>query len=581
MPDFVPIDDYVTDEWYPGFTPAGAHSPWATEPLSTFRPGDEERFWLLDFHYPRGMVPLGYIFPEDGILWGTQVAAQALPLPPSKGLAVRMAGPHIYSGQVDVRSDWELQARGARIARNLPRFLQCFPETWAERVVELEAGLAHFERNDHKLDSPEHIGAYFADAQVFFRRAWEIHFEMMYPLLATYVGFYGLCKQLKLDPGEISKFLQGYDTKIMEVDRQLWELTSAARRAGLTELFEATPAEDLLAALRAAAEGHAAGHDRTWLASFDDFLGAHGHRTEGIADVVLPAWREDPTSVLGTIKTFLQKADVHDFTAAHRATVEERDAAIESARGRLSRAEQAQFDEALGACQAANFAWWNEEHNYYIDLRAHLPLRRAALALAEVGGAPDPTDGLFLFRPEFEAVTRGDRTWSSFTGLISERRSYYEGWVARRPEMPKVLGTVPDDMDDPVLREIFGMGHEFFETVRGGAAGDRLTGVAASSGVATGRARVLHGASELHRIEPGEVLVCEATSPNWTPAFAKIAACVCDSGGTLTHASIVAREYRVPAVVGTAMATSVIRTGDLVEVDGTAGVVRVLERVGR
>ncbi len=574
MPDFVPIDDYVTDEWYPGFSPDGAHSPWATEPLSTFRPGDEERFWLLDFHYPRGMVPLGYIFPEDGILWGTQVAAQSLPLPPSKGLSVRMAGPHIYSGQVDVRSDWELQARGERIARNLPRFLQSFPATWAERVVELEAGLAHFERNDHELDSPERIGRYFADAQVFFRRAWEIHFEMMYPLLATYVGFYGLCQQLKLDPGEISKFLQGYDSKIMEVDRQLWELTGAARRAGLGELFDATPVEDLLTAIRSADHEHG----QSWLERFDGFLDTHGHRTEGIADVVLPSWREDPTSPLGTIKTFLQNPDQHDFAAAHAASVAERDAAIDAARSRLSRAEQGQFDEALAACESANFAWWNEEHNYYIDLRAHLPLRRAALALAEAGGSSDLTDGLFLFRPEFEAVTRGARTWSSFANLIEERRSFYDGWVARRSEMPKVLGTVPDDMEDPVLREIFGMGHDFFETVRGGSTGDRLTGVAASGGVVTGRARVLHGADELHRIEPGEILVCEATSPNWTPAFAKIAACVCDSGGTLTHASIVAREYRVPAVVGTAMATSVIATGDLIEVDGTAGVVRVLEQ---
>jgi pyruvate,water dikinase len=100
--------------------------------------------------------------------------------------------------------------------------------------------------------------------------------------------------------------------------------------------------------------------------------------------------------------------------------------------------------------------------------------------------------------------------------------------------------------------------------------------MAASTGVARGRARVLHNASDLHRLQPGEVLVCEATSPNWTPAFTKIAACVCDGGGTLTHASIVSREYRVPCVVGVGRATAAIRTGDDVEVDGTEGVVRVI-----
>ena len=577
MPDFIPIDEFVSDEWYPGFSRSEAHAPWIAERLSTFQPGDEQRFWLLDFHYPRGMVPLGYIFPEDGICWGTQLAAELLPLPPSRGLAVRMAGPHIYSGQADVSSPWQLQSRAERISRNLPGFLEQFPKIWADRVVELERGLAHFEDDEHALGSPAEIGAYFADAQAFFKRAWEIHFEMMYPLLAAYVGFYGLCQQFGLDPSEISRFLQGEDSKIMEVDRQLWELTSAARRAGLSELFDSTPAEQLLDAITASPEEHSDG----WLHSFDDFLATHGNRTEGIADVVLPSWREDSTSPLGTIKTFLQKPDDHDFATAREQSVAERNEAIERARSKLSGAERAQFDEALAGCTAANFAWWNEEHNYYIDLRAHLPLRRAALALAAVGGSSDPTDGLFLFRPEFTAVARGERTWSSFAGVISERRDFYDRWVARRADLPKVLGTIPDDIDDPVLRGIFGMGHDFFATIRGGTTGEVLSGVAASGGVVRGRARVLHGADELHRIEPGEILVCEATSPNWTPAFAKIAGCVCDSGGTLTHAAIVAREYRVPAVVGTAVATNVIATGDLIEVDGTTGTVRVVQRAAR
>jgi pyruvate,water dikinase len=102
-----------------------------------------------------------------------------------------------------------------------------------------------------------------------------------------------------------------------------------------------------------------------------------------------------------------------------------------------------------------------------------------------------------------------------------------------------------------------------------------LTGVGASSGLARGVARVLHSAGELHRIQAGEILVCEATSPNWTPAFGKIAACVCDGGGTLTHASIISREYRIPCVVGVGLATTVIADGDIVEVDGSKGIVRV------
>ena len=75
-------------------------------------------------------------------------------------------------------------------------------------------------------------------------------------------------------------------------------------------------------------------------------------------------------------------------------------------------------------------------------------------------------------------------------------------------------------------------------------------------------------ADELARINPGEILVCESTSPNWTPAFAKIAACVCDGGGMLSHAAIVGREYRVPTVTAVGLATVAIADGDEIEVDG-------------
>jgi phosphoenolpyruvate synthase/pyruvate phosphate dikinase len=85
-------------------------------------------------------------------------------------------------------------------------------------------------------------------------------------------------------------------------------------------------------------------------------------------------------------------------------------------------------------------------------------------------------------------------------------------------------------------------------------------------------------AEDLPALEEDEILVCEATSPNWTPAFALIAGCVCDGGGSLTHAAIVSREYGIPCVVGCSVATSRIGTGDLVEVDGATGTVTILGR---
>jgi pyruvate,water dikinase len=572
MSTVVSIDEFITDEWYPGFKPEYGHSAFACEPIDTFRPEDQDRFWFLDFHWPRGLTPLGLIFLEDGYCWGTQHSAQGLPLPPGKGITQRIGGTHVYASEVPVTSEWEVGFRAARIGENLPPFLQNFDAIWNKRVWELELGLNHFETFDFDGKSIGEIGQNLIDARTFQRRAWEIHFEMMYPLLANYLGFYGICSEYSIDPGEISKFLQGYDTKILECDRELWRLTAEAKEMNLVDVFASTEAEQLHTALKA--NGSA---DR-WLSKFDNFLQTYGWRTEGISDIALAPWIEDPTSPLGTIKTFLQKPELHDFEKARSAALDEREAAIDAARTKLTKEEQAQFDGALGACQAANFAWWNDEHNYYIDLRATIPMRRASLALSRASDAEHEDDALFLFWPEVEQIVHGGKKLTDFQSIIRDRRQYYEHWQAKRPEMPKVLGSIPEQVTDPILIEIFGMHHHFFNAMK--AAGQdvqTLTGVAASAGTVRGKARVLHDAGELHRIQPGEILVCEATSPNWTPAFAKIAACVCDGGGTLTHASIISREYRIPCVVGCGLATSVISDGDEIEVDGTKGTVTVFK----
>ena len=92
----------------------------------------------------------------------------------------------------------------------------------------------------------------------------------------------------------------------------------------------------------------------------------------------------------------------------------------------------------------------------------------------------------------------------------------------------------------------------------------------------TGVARVVRSLQDAERLAPGEVLVAETTAPPWTPLFAVAAAVVTDTGGVLSHCAVVAREYGIPAVVGAGTATNVIADGDVVEVDGDAGTVRIV-----
>jgi len=140
---------------------------------------------------------------------------------------------------------------------------------------------------------------------------------------------------------------------------------------------------------------------------------------------------------------------------------------------------------------------------------------------------------------------------------------------------PPALGPVPEALNDPAVRMLWGITSERIEQWLNPSA-EEMRGVAASPGVVEGVARVLHDVNEIGELREGEILVCPVTAPSWAPVFAKIKAAVSDIGGAMSHAAIVAREYGMPAVVGTGDATKRIRTGDKVRVDGDRGTVRVL-----
>jgi pyruvate,water dikinase len=141
---------------------------------------------------------------------------------------------------------------------------------------------------------------------------------------------------------------------------------------------------------------------------------------------------------------------------------------------------------------------------------------------------------------------------------------------------PPVLGSLPPGPppDSPLARTMI----KFF----GGppqpmTEPDRLRGNPGAPGMARGTARVIRSLSDAGRLRPGEILVTETTAPPWTPLFATAAAVVTDTGGVLSHCAVVAREYRIPAVVGVGMATQVIRDGQMIEVDGDTGQIHIVQ----
>ena len=172
------------------------------------------------------------------------------------------------------------------------------------------------------------------------------------------------------------------------------------------------------------------------------------------------------------------------------------------------------------------------------------------------------------------SAPRGPAHWPR---IVAERRAALEVWAQQ--DTPPALGEVPDIIEDPAIVMLWGITRERLDAwLSAGAAGEsnEIRGFAASAGVVEGPARVVKSVEEISRLQKGDILICQITNPTWAPVFQKIAGAVSDIGGSMSHAAIVAREYGLPAVVGTGSATSRIKDGQRVRVDGARGIVTIL-----
>jgi pyruvate,water dikinase len=177
------------------------------------------------------------------------------------------------------------------------------------------------------------------------------------------------------------------------------------------------------------------------------------------------------------------------------------------------------------------------------------------------------SDVFYLHYDELQDLLRGKK--GNAVELVSQRRRQQE--EDRKLTPPPLLGTPlpPEVQENPMVGKFFGGQPPESPDPR------IINGNGASAGQYTGTARVIHSLDDSDRLSPGEVLVCPATMPPWTPLFGIAAAVVTDHGGVLSHTAIVAREYRIPAVVGTKVGTSLIQDGQTITVDGSGGTVKL------
>ena len=215
------------------------------------------------------------------------------------------------------------------------------------------------------------------------------------------------------------------------------------------------------------------------------------------------------------------------------------------------------------------------DHHFYIDQGANAHVRLVLIALGEKlveQGVLDAPDDVIMFRYNQLRAFLGDPSSMDGRAVAAAAR-------AKRAEAENVtpkdwVGTVTETQLAFPYLNLWGFPDKFHRSQE--KEQGKVTGIAGSPGVVEGVARVVASEAEFDRVQVGEILVCQMTNPAWQVLYGKIIGVVTDAGGTVSHPAVLAREYGIPAVVGTSTGTLDIKTGDRLRVDGTAGVVEIL-----
>jgi pyruvate,water dikinase len=536
-------------------------------PVAWESPDDAKLSWTQDrMHNPDPLLPLERTFWEI-VYQGFNRAAEAYEMPTR--VKARAINTYQYMALAPAVPSEAMEAQGKRADARIDAAMARLGELWrGEWLPEIQSHLAWWDAFDLRGARTPELLAHLEETLQRTLRLWDLHFRIVLPTYMAMSQLDDLYRDLFAgeDAFRSYRLLQGFDNKTLEAGRALWELSRRALdSAEVRRALEEHPAATVLAELAKTPAGRAFRHElRVYLEAF----GLRGEKW-GLS---YPSWIEDPTPAIKNLKDYIARAD-QDPRAEQANLAAERDRAVAEAREQLQgypRPVVERFEFLLRAAQQG--AVLSEDHGFWIDFASTYRVRRVLLEigrrLAEAHAIELPPDVLSLTLEELRGVAQAP---GSYRSQVDERRAEVRHFRAISP--PPVLGTDNGPPpDDPVGR--------FFGKFFGGPppapeAPDVLRGNAGSPGKVRGPARVVRSLAEATKLRRGDVLVAETTAPPWTPLFATAAAIVTDTGGILSHCAVVAREYRIPAVVGTGRATATIRDGQILEVDGDAGLVRI------
>jgi phosphohistidine swiveling domain-containing protein len=567
------------------------------------RDSDEPRFWFWNsMHFPVPMPAFDAICidsPYQAVgTWQNRVFA----VPPAMGIDYRIVNGYVYiSGnpvtdpdQIAERADF-FQKRAGYYFSNWSELYGKWKDKMRALIAELEdlqvPQLPKYEPDEVAFSDDRNTAFYeLLDAYGRVLRLgdlmWQHHFEFLLLGYGAYATFAEFCKGNLPDiPDQhIAQMVAGIDVLLFRPDAELRRLAHMAIDTGVDGAFvEGRTPEQIDSELVSSEAG------RAWLSELEKVKDPWFNMATGDGLYhYYRSWLDDPSIPYAALIGHINALRAGERITRPTDELErERERLASEYEALLEQEVRGAFNELLSLSRTV-FPYV-EEHKFFCDYwfltRWWNKIREFGALLAEHGFLEDGEDIFQLTRHEVaSAFDELVLTWA--TGGRALGPMHWPPIVARRKQIlerlaewtpPPALGVTPDAITDPMTIMLWGVTTERVqEWARQQDGGHVLNGAAASPGVVEGAARVVRSVDQIADIRDGEILVCGSTSPAWAPIFSKITATVTDVGGVMSHAAIVCREYGLPAVVGTGRATSQIRNGQKIRVDGSAGTVTLL-----
>jgi pyruvate,water dikinase len=578
---------------------------------------EKRQFWYQDkIHDPEAMPPLDLIFHEAWQIALSQYTTRVFCIPPAQGIAQRMVGCYMYICAVNPPPDEVIAKKAERFQKRAFYVFQHYDELWDKwlakfkklgnemAAVSIPQMLPEFVPEDQVLPAPTGCYASYDVIEAFdllvnkMFKGWQYHFELLNLTYLAYLMFADVVR--KLFPGisesAIGKMVAGAYVSMFRPEEELCRLSRlAVSSRGVADVLKGdTPVAQKIADLGKTPDG------RHWLEEFDKArdpwfyisCGSGWFHYEG-------SWMTNPEIPYSYIKSYVERLGNGEQIERSLDIIEkERDEIVAKYRELIKTDDDRKtFDDAYNTIRTIyRFA---EDHLFWVEHWFHTiwfaKIREVGQLLVNSKMLKE-VDDIFMFnRYEVPGILTELVTGWALGVDVPLRSGHYMAMADKRKNILKAardwtpipaLGVPPEEVAEPFTVMLWGITtervKEWLKGVGTTETGDisEMKGFASSSGTVEGRARVLKRLGDIMALQPGEIMVCPNTNPSWAPVFGKIKAAVTDIGGLTCHAAIVCREYGLPSVTGTGVATSVIKTGDLIRVDGDAGVVTILKRAG-